>query len=633
MSRINKSLSSKLSLGILLMAIPVFVLSMGVLFEQSRKNIRKEATERAMSVLSTTMQRINRHLTAIETVTDIQAWRVTDQLHPDSLFNITRNTVELNPHVDGCSISMEPGFFPKYGRYFSVYSIREADTVRSVFEEQYEYFQKIWYKKPHDLNEACWVDYTDEADSLEMTLSGIISSYGKPLYDDSNHIIGIISTDISLLRLSQIINAEKPFPNSYFIMVDKEGRYLIHPDSTRLFRETIFTDVNPTDQADLIALGHEMISGKQGTMTVLGKEATYQVCYQPIPNTEWSLAIVCTDSDLLAGYHKLTYILVPLLIVGVIVILLFCRRAVGHAVHPISQLVVKTKTIAAGNYEVHIPHSKRKDVVGELQNSFATMLQSLNFHMGSVRYSAEQAERRNGELIRATRISEEADRKKTAFIQNVTHQIRTPLNIILGFSQIIRDNLNQLPEEEVKSINDTLHHNAKVLYRMVEMLFDSSASGLTEERKKQKQEDIPCNELARECIAHTRLHFPEIPITLETEVSDSLCVHTNHLYLMRSLRELLYNACKYSDGKHIVLRMKQTGTTIRFIVEDTGKGIPEADRDQIFDFFIKVDDLSEGLGLGLPLAKRHIQNLNGNLTLDTDYHDGCRFILELPLAC
>ncbi len=633
MNSIRKSLSSKLTISFLLLAMPIFVLSMGILFEQSRKNIRKEATERAMSVLTTTMQRINRYLTAVETVTDIHAWQVADNLNPDSLLSMTRRIVQMNPHVDGCSISTEPNVFPKYGRYFSAYSIREADTVRTVIEEQYEYFQKIWYKTPHDTEASCWVDYTDETDSLEMTINGMISSYGKPLYDANNQMVGIISTDISLLHLSQVINAVKPFPNSYFIMVDKEGRYLIHPDSTRLFRETIFTDVNPTDQADLIALGHEMISGKQGTMTVLGKEATYQVCYQPIPNTEWSLAIVCTDSDLLAGYHKLTYILVPLLIVGVIVILLFCRRAVGHAIRPISQLVVKTKSIASGNYEVHIPRSKRDDVVGELQNSFATMLQSLNFHMGSVRYSAEQAERRNGELIRATRISEEADRKKTAFIQNVTHQIRTPLNIILGFSQIIRDNLNQLPEEEVKSINDTLHHNAKVLYRMVEMLFDSSASGLTEERKKHKQEDIPCNELARECIAHTLTHFPEIPITLETEVSDSLCVHTNHLYLMRSLRELLYNACKYSDGKHIVLRMKQTGTTIRFIVEDTGKGIPEADRDQIFDFFIKVDDLSEGLGLGLPLAKRHIQNLNGNLTLDTDYHDGCRFILELPLAC
>ena len=632
MSRINKSLSSKLSLGILLMAIPVFVLAIGILFEQSRKNIRQEATERAMSVLSTTMQRINRHLTAIETVTDIQAWRVTDLLHPDSLLNMTHRTVELNPHVDGCSISMEPEFFPQYGRYFSVYSIREADTVRSVIEEQYEYFQKIWYKKPHDMNGSCWVDYTDETDSLEMTLSGIISSYGKPLYDASNRIVGIISTDISLLRLSQIINAEKPFPNSYFIMVDKEGRYLIHPDSTRLFRETVFTDVDPTDQADLIALGHEMVSGKQGTMTVLGDKATYQVCYQPIPNTEWSLAIVCTDSDLLEGYHQLTYILIPLLIVGVIVILLFCHRAVGHAIRPISQLVVKTKSIASGNYEVHIPHSKRNDVVGELQNSFATMLQSLNFHMGSVRYSAEQAERRNGELIRATRISEEADRKKTAFIQNVTHQIRTPLNIILGFSQIIRDNLDQLPEEEVKSINDTLHHNAKVLYRMVQMLYDSSVVGLTEERKKQKLEDIPCNKLARESIEHTLSHFPESSITLDTKLPDSLCIHTNLLYVTRSLRELLYNACKYSDGKHIILRMKLADTTVRFIVEDTGKGIPEADRDMIFELFSKVDDLSEGLGLGLPLAKRHIQNLNGNLTLDADYHDGCRFIMEMPLS-
>ena len=50
-----------------------------------------------------------------------------------------------------------------------------------------------------------------------------------------------------------------------------------------------------------------------------------------------------------------------------------------------------------------------------------------------------------------------------------------------------------------------------------------------------------------------------------------------------------------------------------------------------FKFFAKVDDLSEGLGLGLPLTKRHAQNLGGDLTLDDNYHDGCRFIIELPL--
>ena len=100
---------------------------------------------------------------------------------------------------------------------------------------------------------------------------------------------------------------------------------------------------------------------------------------------------------------------------------------------------------------------------------------------------------------------------------------------------------------------------------------------------------------------------------------------------MRSLRELFYNAGKYSDGQNVTIRILRTDTTVQFVVEDTGQGIAEANRDMIFKFFTKVDDLSEGLGLGLPLAKRHARNLGGDLTLDASYHNGCRFVLELPI--
>ena len=113
---------------------------------------------------------------------------------------------------------------------------------------------------------------------------------------------------------------------------------------------------------------------------------------------------------------------------------------------------------------------------------------------------------------------------------------------------------------------------------------------------------------------------------------DDLCIQTSRLYLKRSLREVLYNAAKYSDGKHVLMEVEREGDMVRFIVEDTGKGITEADRENIFKFFTKVDELSEGLGLGLPLAKRHAQMLNGDLRLDADYQEGCRFILEIPLA-
>lgn len=632
LNRIRKSFSTKLSLGILLMAVTIFVVSLGVLFTQSRHIIRTEAVGRTKAVLNTTMQHVVRNLMTIENATNTYSWMIEQQFQPEQILDFTSRIVRLNPHIDGCSISAEPNMFKKYGRYFSAYTVRETDTITTVIEEEYEYFQKIWYKTPRNLESGCWVVYTDEVDSLELTLDGMIASYGKPLYSADSSMVGIISTDLSLLRLSKVMSEVRPYPNSYFMMIDNEGRYLIHPDSTRLFTQTIFTNVDPRKQYDIIALGHEMTSGKQGQMVVNVDGAPCVVCYQPVLGTKWSLAIVCPDSDVLAGYYRLTYIVVPLLVIGLLVILLLCHRAVTVSIRPLNQLLDKTQTIASGNLEVYIPKSQRLDVIGRLQNSFATMLRYLNFHMGSVRYTTEQTKLRNEELERATRMAKEADKQKTIFIQNVSHQIRTPLNIIMGFSQVLSDaGKEKLSDEEMKSITDMMDHNSKHLKRMLQMLFDSSDTGLSEELNSQKHDLILCNDVAREAIENTNLHYPNLQICFQSELADDFCIKGNRLYLMRALRELLYNSAKYSDGQHVSLHVTLTACNIQYIVEDTGKNISEADRETIFKFFTKVDDLTEGLGLGLPLAKRHAQNLGGDLILDTSYQEGCRFIIEVPI--
>lgn len=636
MISIRKSLSSELSLGILLLAVPIFVLSLGILFVQSRNQVKQEALEHANSVLNTTLQRVNRHFMAVETATNANSWYVNLHLQPDSVLSLTRRIVQFNPHVDGCSVSMEPNVFPEYGRYFSAYTIRKNDSLVTVVEEEYEYFQKAWYNSPLKHGNACWVNYYDETDSLEVALTGMIASFSKPIYRPSTtpgkkgELIAVISTDLSLRHLSEVITAEKPYPNSYFIMIDKDGYYYIHPDSAMLFHQTIFNGADPRHQADIITLGHEMTAGNHGNMGVVIDDASCLVCYRPLTGTPWSLAFICPESDVLRGYHKLTYIVIPLLIIGLFAILLFSRRTVAHAIAPIGKLLEQTQIIASGNYEVHIPRSQRKDAVGRLQNSFATMLQSLNFHMGSVRYTADVAKRKNEELVQATRLVEEANRQKTTFLQNLSHQIRTPLNIVMGFAQVLRDT-SALAGEDTKSITDTMKRNATLLNRLVLMLFDSSDIGLSEELNSLQQDMVPCNELAHEVIDSIKQKYQTVNVCLKTELPDDFCIQTNRTYLKRCLRELLYNSAKHSDGQHTVLRMDMTDSSVRFIVEDTGKGISEADRDHIFKFFTKVDDLSEGLGLGLPLAKRHAQNLGGDLTLDTNYHDGCRFIVVLPI--
>ena len=179
-------------------------------------------------------------------------------------------------------------------------------------------------------------------------------------------------------------------------------------------------------------------------------------------------------------------------------------------------------------------------------------------------------------------------------------------------------------------MTDMMNHNAMTLNRMVLMLYDSSDTGIDEELKSQKKERVSCNEIARESIESTLMHYPNLKINFDTEIPDSLHIYTNKLYLIRSLREILYNSAKYSDGQHISLHVSATDTWVFFTLEDTGSGLTEDYYGQMYQPFSKVNELSEGLGLGLPLTKRHCINLGGDLIHETSYHEGCRFIIKIP---
>ncbi|MBR2097047.1 MAG: histidine kinase [Prevotella sp.] len=630
MRHIRQSLSWKLSLGILLMAIPIFALSIGFLFIHSREKVKKEATEHAASVVNTTMQHITRFMDIVETATDVNDWEATANLQPDSLLAISRSIVVLNGHIDGCSISTEPNIFPKYGRNFSAYTVRESDTITTVIEEPYEYFEKVWYKTPHLQGKPCWVVYYDESDSLSLTLDGMIASYSKPLYNDEKQFVGVISTDLSLIRLSKVITSETPYEGSYFMMTGDEGRYFLHPDTAQLFTNTIYSDANPRENADIFALGHEMTTGKTGSMSVRSNGEQCLVSYQAVPGTNWSLALVSPERSILRCYNRMNYIIAPLFFIGLLLVMLFSSVTVAHAIHPLNKLTGNLHRIAQGHYDQQIPRSPTNDVVGRLQNSFAAMQDSLNNHVNEIRQMNEEASRRNEELVHTSELAKASSQQKTLFIQNVSHQIRTPLNIIMGFAQILKESKGLMPDEEAKKITDMMRHNAVLLNRMVLMLADCSARGVTQELYASKNEEVSCLEVAQESIAKARENYPDIDFRLTVDLPDDFSISANHHYLMLSVRELLINAANHSTGGYAWLRVTEYLSKIRFIVQDEGPGIPKKECERMFEMFTKVNDLSEGLGLGLALARRHIHNLGGDVFIDETYNNGCRMIIELP---
>ena len=432
--------------------------------------------------------------------------------------------------------------------------------------------------------------------SVDTTANGdTLFYYSRALRPDGDAVKGIVTAGLPIKRLKTIIKqAEQPFPVCEFLLLENDQTF-------------------DTEDA--------------------------HVFYDELPDTDWTLALICPDSEFEKSYRQLAHIAYFLFIGGLLLILIICYLLTRHTIKPLHKLLAYTKNIVSGQYAEVIPRSNHKDAIGRLQNSVVVMQQSLLEHVDSIHKTGEETKKHNEELARAQMLAEEGVQKKAIFIQNVSHQMRTPLNIVMGFADVLGESLaaqqdgasqSLLQDAELADITETMTHNAIHLRRMVQMLYDSSEYGTSQELFSGKSEYVTINNIAQECIEYTRERFPKTTINFESNIPPRAVVKTNHLYLMRTLRELLFNAAKYSDGQHIMLRISETISTIRFTVEDVGPGIPSDTLGMIFKPFGKVDDLSEGLGLGLPLAKRHALSLGGDLLYDADYHDGCRFILEVP---
>jgi signal transduction histidine kinase len=123
----------------------------------------------------------------------------------------------------------------------------------------------------------------------------------------------------------------------------------------------------------------------------------------------------------------------------------------------------------------------------------------------------------------------------------------------------------------------------------------------------------------------------DVMLNIETAERD-IRLTTDKQSVLKILSELLHNADKFTTEGTITIGCKQLNTRfMAFYVEDTGCGIAPDNQERIFEPFLKLDDFSEGLGLGLPLCRRLATLLKGEIVLDTLYSGGARFLLKLPI--
>ena len=263
---IRRKLSVRVSLWVVLFAALIFNVALGFLFYQSRETVRQEAISHATQILDNTALRAENILHSVEVASNNTKWliqRHADQ--PDSMMAYSRNMLVNNPDFFNCSIAFEPYYFKDYGQYFSAYTKHVGDSIRTVHggSDHYQYFYMDWYLMSKLLGHPCWtepyLDYDVPSNTYEM-----VTSYCQTITDNQGEVIGVINISLSLSWLSQTISAMKPYPNSYSIMIGRSGTYFVHPDTTKISRETIFTQTIETPDTALTALGHAMQRGEEG---------------------------------------------------------------------------------------------------------------------------------------------------------------------------------------------------------------------------------------------------------------------------------------------------------------------------------------------------------------------------------
>lgn len=227
------------------------------------------------------------------------------------------------------------------------------------------------------------------------------------------------------------------------------------------------------------------------------------------------------------------------------------------------------------------------------------------------------------ELRKAKEVAEQSNWLKTMFIQNMSHEIRTPLNSIVGFSGVLVDMLDE--KEDIGQYVALIESNSKLLLKLVGDILDIS---ILDSEVEIKHNAVDVNACCQASIDAAGASFdPGVRLIFEP-ACDELIINSNYNYIVQVLDNLLGNASKFTHEGSVTLayEVKKEENQLIFTVTDTGIGIPVEEQERVFERFVKLDNFSQGAGLGLSICRIVAERLGGYLRIDKGYTQGTRII-------
>jgi len=224
----------------------------------------------------------------------------------------------------------------------------------------------------------------------------------------------------------------------------------------------------------------------------------------------------------------------------------------------------------------------------------------------------------------------ESDKMKTIFIKNMSHEVRTPLNVISGFAQVLANPELSSDAERRKEMAQMVSRSTNLITNQIDELLILSLNEASGDAP--KDDLIELGPLLTRLVTENQPNVkPDVVLRLQNDVPNDFTFKSNENMLERIINALIDNALKNTTKGSVLLQAKLEEDVLKLTVEDTGCGIPVKEVERIFERFYKLDSFKSGLGLGLSISRVMATRLGGNVTLDTNYRNGARFVVTLPV--
>ena len=413
-----RSFAKRLTGGIAITQLVVMAIASYLIYNLTREFIQDEETDLYKSYLKAAHQDIRRVLSNVNVATMNSVPVIEENLdRPDKMYSIVEQMVALNPHIRSCGISFVANYYPEKGRWFCPFAVKGDSTgakKRIIGSTRNDYLNAEWFTKALEADSSYWSKpFFDATDSVPLVARLV------PIHDKQGRTVAILGADLSLnwfggSSVSTVSingqNAKVYFGNNpnfdgedgdtdiwyerkwraftFNFIIDKDGTFIAHPDSSRIINGNYFDYAKKTADTTDDQVGRDMVAGKSGTYwDEDGRPEHFEffdgggfdnyVFYEPIEGTDWTIANAVPRFMIDGAGIVLSSIMVVLIAIGLLVTRIVGRIFIKHATKPLNKLANSANEVAKGNFSAPLPRIKHNDEIRLLRDSFEGMQHSL----------------------------------------------------------------------------------------------------------------------------------------------------------------------------------------------------------------------------------------------------------------